>query len=510
MKKSTIWLLTIIMSLSLGILIYMQVMYMESMIKMRNEQFGESVKRCLYAVSGYLEREETLYYLEQDVSGIESSFYTNQQTGEESGIFNYSVQNNDGSITNYTISSYVDKRKQDPSKLELSHKTHGIGSRYQSMQEVIRGQYLYQRGLLNEVILTILQESCSRPALERADSTIIKNFLTNELSNNGVNIPFEFAVTNYNNIILYSTSNFNDGDADNLYSQILFPNSNTKYHLKITFPTKSSYIYSSIKFLIPILVFTLILLIVFLYTIILAFKQKKLTEIKNDFINNMTHEFKTPISTISLAAQMLDDDSVRKSTSMLQHISKVINDESKRLRFQVEKVLQTSMFDKKHSALNFTIIDGNKVISNVVNTFKIKVEKFGGSITTNIPENEAFIKVDEMHFTNVIFNLLDNAVKYMKEDTEPQLELTTKVVDNFYEIHLSDNGIGIKKDDLKRIFDKFYRVHTGNRHDVKGFGLGLAYVKKIVKEFNGRIHVESEFGQGTTFIIYLPISNENN
>ena len=215
---------------------------------------------------------------------------------------------------------------------------------------------------------------------------------------------------------MYSTSGYNESDGDEIFSQILFPNSQTKYFLKIIFPSKKSYIFESVQFLIPLLVFTLILLIGFVYTIIIAFRQKKLTEIKNDFINNMTHEFKTPISTISLAAEMLKDDSVMKSSAMLQHVSKVINDESKRLRFQVEKVLQTSIFDKGRVALNFSDLNGNELILSIINTFKIKIEKFGGSITTDLVDADTEIRVDEMHFTNVIFNLLDNAIKYKKED----------------------------------------------------------------------------------------------
>ena len=188
----------------------------------------------------------------------------------------------------------------------------------------------------------------------------------------------------------------------------------------------------------------------------------------------------------------------------------MITDESKRLRFQVEKVLQMSVFDNTGSALKFVDVDANSIIDSVANTFKIKVEKYGGTISTNIEAPEAEVKVDEMQFTNVIFNLLDNAVKYMKEDVEPQLEISTKNLSgNRLEIRVSDNGIGIKKDDLKRIFEKFYRVSTGNRHDVKGFGLGLAYVKKMITLFGGTISVESEFGKGTTFIIILPLAGNN-
>ena len=231
---------------------------------------------------------------------------------------------------------------------------------------------------------------------------------------------------------------------------------------------------------------------------------------KNDFINNMTHEFKTPISTISLAAQMLNDKSVLKSPKMLEHISNVINDETKRLRFQVEKVLQMSMFDRQRATLKLQTVDANEVIDNVVHTFKLKVEKYGGRIEAILGAEKAEVNVDEMHFTNVIFNLLDNAVKYRREDTPLMLNVTTRdISDNRLQITVADNGIGIRKEDLKKIFEKFYRVSTGNRHDVKGFGLGLAYVQRILRELNGHISVESELNHGTKFIITLPLTKTN-
>lgn len=225
---------------------------------------------------------------------------------------------------------------------------------------------------------------------------------------------------------------------------------------------------------------------------------------KSDFMNNMTHELKTPVSTISLAAQMLKDISVTKSPETFKHISGVINDEAKRLSFQVEKVLQMSLFDKQKATLNLKEMDINDVAASVANTFQIKVEKFGGHIDIDLEATESAVKVDEMHFTNVLFNLSDNAVKYRKENTPLELIIRTWNANKKVYISVEDNGIGMKKDDLKKIFHQFFRIHTGNRHDVKGFGLGLAYVKKIIEDHKGTIKVESELGKGTKFIICLP------
>ena len=243
----------------------------------------------------------------------------------------------------------------------------------------------------------------------------------------------------------------------------------------------------------------------FVFTIYTIFRQKRLTEIKNDFINNMTHEFKTPISTISLAAQMLQDPSVTKSGDMLKHLSGIINDETKRLRFQVEKVLQMSMFDEKGGTFKRKEVDINNLLKDVTDTFRLKVETNGGSLKTHLEAADTIVFVDQMHMTNVIFNLLDNAIKYKSADKKIELAIDSYNKGDKIYISIQDNGIGIRKEDLKKIFEKFYRSHTGNRHDVKGFGLGLAYVKKVIDYHKGNIHAESDYGRGTKFIISLPI-----
>lgn len=486
MKKSTIWFLTIIMALTFIGLLYVQISYMKNMISMRDDQFAEGVKRSLYTVTTSLEQDEAKHFLEADLSQIETALLPNFQIdASESKKLDNSFNERAGNLA--------------------------PASRYKSMQEVLRNQYIYQRGLLNEVILNILSEARNRPIRERADSATVALYLKTEFENNGLNLPFEFAVVNRNGATVYKSAGYSVDElsSNDSYVQTLFPNDNQAHnnYLRVYFPEKTGYIHSSIKFMIPSFLFTFILLLTFLYTIVVAFRQKKLTEMKNDFINNMTHEFKTPISSISLAAQMLDDSSVRKSPAMLQHISTVINDETKRLRFQVEKVLQMSLFDRQKTTLRLQDIDANIAISNIIHTFKLKVEKYGGSIDAVLDAEEAEINVDEMHFTNVIFNLLDNAVKYRRDDVPLKLVVTTEdIPDHNLRITVADNGIGIRKEDLKKIFEKFFRVSTGNRHDVKGFGLGLAYVHKMVHELGGEISVESELNIGTKFIIILPLT----
>lgn len=495
MKKGTIWILTIIMALTFVGLLYMQFVYMEEMIKMREQHFAEGVKRSLYSLSTSLEKNETKNYLEEELLMTEPSILSSNSFLKSTS----SIGGNLDSSDTLEFSLPIEKSVSEQDK-------------FKKFQETLRKQYLYQKGLLNEVILMILNQSGSRPITERADSALINNFLKNELESNGISLDWEYSIVNRSGQIVYKTKGYNENvDKDELFVQPLFPNDteSRRNYMNVYFPAKDRYIFSSVNFMIPSFCFTFVLLVVFIFTIVIAFRQKKLSEMKNDFINNMTHEFKTPISTISLAAQMLNDDSVRKSPTMLQHISNVINDETKRLRFQVEKVLQMSMFDRQRATLKLQEVNANQLIQNIVNTFKLKVEKYGGRIDAQLDADIADVMVDEMHFTNVIFNLLDNAVKYRRDDCALELMVTTRnISSNKVEIVVADNGVGIKKEDLKKIFEKFYRVSTGNRHDVKGFGLGLAYVHKMITELKGEIRVESELYKGSKFIITLPLISE--
>lgn len=481
---------------------------MRNIVQIRYEQFSQGVRQSLVAVSQHLEHDEARHYLEDDVRQVEMQAMMSQYIGDNSknlGGIKYSFTTRTGLEADLTI-------KGDISEINKLQDGGGLGAHYRTMQDAYRHRYLYQRDMLDNVILNIISKSSSRPITDRADSVRVNRYLRQELDTLGLKVPFEFAVANHAGTIMYKSANYraNSADHDNMFIQALFPNdaNGPNNYLKVYFPTKNDYIFSSISFMVPAFAFTFILLIIFIYTVVVAFRQKKLSEMKNDFINNMTHEFKTPISTISLAAQMLNDGSVRKSPKMLEHISSVINDETKRLRFQVEKVLQMSMFDENQNpTLRFQDVDANVAIANIQHTFKLKVEKYGGSIEAELNAERSTVNVDEMHFTNVIFNLLDNAVKYRNEEVPLKLKVTTRdLSDNRLQICVADNGIGIRKDDLKKVFDKFYRVSTGNRHDVKGFGLGLAYVHKMVKAFGGDISVESELKKGTKFIVILPLT----
>ena len=424
----------------------------------------------------------------------------------------YSVTDENGNMyTSFVLKTTAFKPSQVPKALILRNDKNSIDEATKSMREIVRNRYVYQKALLDDVVYRILYTASDKPLKERINFKTLDKELKTELMNNGVNIPYHFTVNTQDGREVYRCPDYSDEGEEYIYKQQLFRNDpqNKTGEVRIHFPDMNNYIFSSVRFVIPSVIFTFVLLITFIITLVLVFRQKKLTEIKNDFINNMTHELKTPIASISLAAQMLNDETVPKTPALTKHLGGVVNDESKRLRFLVEKVLQMSMFDRKKAVFKKKELDLNEMVESVANSFSLRVEHTGGKIYTDIGAVDSTIFVDEVHFQNVINNLLDNAVKYRKPDQPIDVYLKTwNDKDRLY-LSVKDTGIGIKKDNIKKIFDKFYRVHTGNRHDAKGFGLGLAYVKKIVDLHDGEIKVESDYGKGTTFTISLPvISNE--
>lgn len=510
MKKQTIWILTILMAVTFMGLLFMQIFYMRSMVQMRYDQFAQAARQSLLAVSVRLSHDETQYFLREDLDNVESKTIYGQYIGEPTprlGGVRYSFTTSSGLEADVTIKGHP----AEISNLQTTSPLLGLKTSTGAVSRRMNEQFMKQKNILDDIIVDIMYQASNRPIADRADSAKVVTYLRQELDTLGLNVPFEFAVVNNDGAPVYYSKGYKAGAADNekMFKQVLFPHDGParSYYLKVFFPTRKDFIYSTLPFIIPSFAFTLILLVVFVFTIITAFRQKKLTEMKNDFINNMTHEFKTPISSISLAAQMLQDPAVTKSPAMLSRVASVINSETRRLRFQVEKVLQMSMFEGRKSTLKLTDVDANSAIFNIANTFKLTVERFGGSIETHLDAMNAIVEVDEMHFTNVIFNLLDNAVKYSREDVPPHLVITSRDLESDrLQITVADNGIGISKEDQKRIFEKFFRVNTGNRHDVKGFGLGLAYVKKMITELGGDITVESHLNKGTKFIIILPLS----
>lgn len=347
----------------------------------------------------------------------------------------------------------------------------------------------------------------------RVNFNELHNLLSNELKNRGISSEFEFAlVTNDpKRKEVFSTPLFNHNSAKSIYRTRLFPNNFVPLNdfLEITFPNKDTAIYKSV--IIPMsasLFFTLIVLLTFTITLVTIIKQKKLAEMKADFINNMTHELKTPIATISLASDSIDNPKVVEKPESVKYFTAIIREENSRMNKLVESVLQTARLERKTLKLNLKEINLSKLIDKVADQMGIQAKAKGGSITLYKPEEAVFFIADENLMENVIFNLIDNAIKY--SSSAPKVIITLKKLPGGLSLSVQDNGIGMSRGEQQRVFEKFYRVSQGDVHNIKGFGLGLSNVKEITELHGGMVQLRSELGIGSTFSLFFPIKINGN
>ncbi len=340
---------------------------------------------------------------------------------------------------------------------------------------------------------------------ERVNPESLQHQIRAALNNLGIHLDFEFSIRSGASGIIWKTPGFTTEPGTNKFIIQLFPNDPVPGQNQIVLYClqESQYKFEKIGNLgFLSILFTSMLLILSTGTFIVIFRQKKISEIRSDFIDNMTHELKTPISTISLASQMLADKTIPDKNKNIEGLAKVISDESMRLKFQVEKVLQMAIFEKMKMKLSFVELDVHGIIDKAVDNFSLQIVSRHGTIKKNYEAVYSGAMIDEVHFLNAITNLIDNAIKYSKN--QPEITILTKNSRKGILIIIEDKGIGINKENMKRIYDKFYRVHSGNVHNVKGFGLGLSYVKKIIDEHNGSIKSESIINKGTKFTLYIP------
>jgi two-component system, OmpR family, phosphate regulon sensor histidine kinase PhoR len=330
-----------------------------------------------------------------------------------------------------------------------------------------------------------------------------------QLNMRGVDTRFEFCIykPERQEFLMERSSNFRKELIEKGNAFILFQadiNTSPEY-LLIYFPREKQFLLTELWGMLLISIILIIVIVYsFTYTITTIFRQKRLSEMKNDFINNMTHEFKTPISTISLACEALNDKDLRGSGEMLDSYLSMIGEENKRLAGMAEKILQTAVIDKGQLKMNREKIDLHEIITDVIKNLKIQVEIKDGEIVRKFGATKSRIEGDRVHVTNLVYNLLDNANKYSPR--KPMIRISTENAGNGIVMTIEDNGIGIGKNEQKKIFDKLYRVPTGNIHEVRGFGLGLSYVKAIVEEHHGKISLESEVNRGSKFRVFLPFT----
>jgi two-component system, OmpR family, phosphate regulon sensor histidine kinase PhoR len=494
-------------------------------LEIKEEQFDSAVKSALGKVVYQLEMEEVSLLAEHEKNIISEltggifpgnnrktiSGYLIQQSGNLS--FQYQQRKSGNVISEEYKIDYSGNQANDsnergrpgdyPNAFDIIHE-------YNSFVSENYEERLGQKARMLE-LQTMAALLSELPIEERINASTLGRLIKMELKRQGIILDFRYAVKTFPRGIerfISGDKNYNTNQEDE-YRIVLFPNDdNPKPNwLYIYFPKQKTFLMKETGILvIPTFVLTAMLIGIFVFTILIILKQKKLSNIKNDFINNMTHELKTPISTISLASQMLRDNSVTNTPKSIEHISGIIFQESKRLTTQVEKVLQMAVFNEGKLKLKFKDVNMNNLIQSVVLNFELRIKSKNGQLTTELKAQPCIIKGDEVHITNVLFNLLDNAVKYSKD--EPKVIISTEVKDEHVVVSVKDHGIGIQSEHHSQIFERFYRVPTGNVHDVKGFGLGLSYVKKIVEAHRGKIKVESALNKGTKFMIYFPINIE--
>lgn len=494
MKKWTLWLIVGVMALAFIGLLTLQLNYVDTVNRFRSEQFDSKVRQALSSVSQDAERaelsrliSEKLGFTDPTLLSFDNLFSTNQTD---------------------TIRFNLDQLPTDPFRLGkgvLSDNRAQSISR--QLMESITKRYDEVREMVIQIAMESARDNSPLPIYERISEQELDVLLDYYLTNNGVTIPYIYEVEDKNHRVHYSSGKIPTDQGASTYSQVIFPydNPTRMYFIKLYFPTKDQEIRSSLDFIIPSGIFTAMLFVIFVITIASLFRQKKLEEMRKDFVNNMTHELKTPVSTIMVASQMLGSDNMEASPERRQKWTSSIMAEGQRLEMLIDKVLQMSFFDKDKVKLKLKEIDMEELLLHVTNTFSLKVESYEGEINVELEAEEALVEGDEMHLTNIIFNLLDNAMKYRDPNRPPILTAGTSSDSKSIKLYIQDNGLGMKREHAKKIFDRFYRIPTGNRHDVKGHGLGLAYVYHIVQLHHGQITVESELGKGTKFVITLPL-----
>jgi len=508
MNKRVIWILSGVMALGMLALIMIQTYWLNHAMELKKHQFLRVVNEAVNEIVTRLEKEETYNTIIHELGSV------NNRNSSPSTLANSGKGTSDSIKIHYSISpgnaliehSYEDRQAAFPliSRDTLSAK--------QQIATILNnnGTTWYQNIISNRTIIVehILDKIIRKPPAirQRINPVDLFYLIRKVLARYGITQSFEFAIKNKQSGIIYRTAGYKKRHNNvNIFEHSLFPNDiiDQGNSLVLYFPDERKFLVRSlglIGFSSAALAF--FFLFVFMATLFIIFRQKRLSDIKTDFVNNMTHELKTPISTISLASQMLKDKSIASNEKNIDHIAKVIDDETKRLGYQVEKVLQMAIFERGKVKLRKKDTDIHEVLTNVINNFFIRLQNKNGEIVHDFKARHSILPIDEVHITNVFSNLIDNAIKYCAE--VPLIYIETEDADKGILINIKDNGIGISRENLKKIFDQFYRISTGNIHNAKGFGLGLSYVKKIIEEHNGTIHVESQPNKGTIFTIFLP------
>ncbi len=542
MKKSTLKWIIALMGLSLVGLVGFQLYWIDTVIKANEERFTKDVLEAMNNVALKLEKQETVAAFNKfrNVSAINPKLQTSR--AEEAGLKRDAIeqlkksqlrmartnpnrhspnmghqifvmdtlQMGDGFqvVFNYEFTDFgpppvfASTSANADLEIELEQKQSEI-DQLEDQLEWISKKYEMTASVLDD-LLTPGRKLANRFNPEQLDS-----LLRMELREKGIELSYDYGVVSpaLQQFVVLKKPEVKEQLENSTLRAGLFPNDlhGNRAFLVVDFPGKSQYLLQKIWLtMVSSGVLVLVIVLCFGYSIKIILQQKKLSLMKNDFINNMTHEFKTPIATVSLATEALQDREVSQSDDMRKRYIKMIQEENRRLGTQVERVLQIAAIEKQDFNLNLEVLDIHSLIQSLIENMKIQVESRGGRIAAVLSAAVCEIKGDETHITNCILNLLDNANKYSPDS--PNIIVRTESNHTSLIISVQDHGMGMSKETQKHVFEKFYRLPTGNRHDVKGFGLGLSYVKSMVEAHQGTVSVDSTPGKGSTFTITLPLN----
>jgi two-component system, OmpR family, phosphate regulon sensor histidine kinase PhoR len=514
MNKRLLLIISISFSVALLVLIFIQVYWIRNDFLLRQESFEEKVRDALKNTSEKIEHLDTLSTYKKIKTRYQGVIYSYSTIAGKSPKPNYKVfkekiVDSNGVLMSRFTSRVLsdDSLGLDPSassffkKFRENHQELPSAASNDLFQQMPKGTSYFDETSTKTYFNSIRQ---------KVDTVMLDSVLMLELRKKNINASHQFYVSSiYPGSINHTDLTLPESSVDSIGVVFKISLSPAKRfldpeYLIVRFPNQNSDVFMEMwPFLTTSLVVMVILIFSFYFIMANNLKQKKLSVIKNDFISNMTHEFKTPISTISLASEMLDDATIAQTPDKRHRYIKMIRDENKRLSVLVESILQTSILDKGEFILKLTEVDVHEIINTAINNTQLLIAQRGGSVQTFLRAQKFELQADRVHLTNIIFNLIDNAIKYSKE--KPEIIISTYNTAEGIMVEIKDNGIGISKENQRKIFDKFYRVPTGNVHNVKGFGLGLSYVLAVVLKHHGTISVNSEVGKGSTFRVHLPI-----
>lgn len=499
MKEKHLKILVFVMAFAIAGLVFVEIFWLNESVELKEQEFKKNVHNALSTAVFKLERYEAMGLTSKpkkirkskgSILPIGDSIRTNNPNNFSLQVQEETVFVNDkGELVRRTVQTYVDEK----------------GNRVEKTVENSSGSSASIGGshLLSEV-MDEFNSFYLKPITQRVDPHFLNDVVEHELKNKGINTRFNIGVISENRVVMKDRDVTNEKLKASPYKMKLFPNDFLMGHdyLSVYFPKEKGFLLQSLSGVVSVsAIFMFALIVVFWITFTTIIRQKKMASVKTDFINNMTHELKTPISTISLACEVLNDDSVNKTKERLVHYVNVIDEENKRLETLVENVLQTAVLDRGGLTLKKEVFSTHQLIENVVDKMSVHIQQNLGKINLDLRAEDDEIEADKFHVRNVLSNLLDNAIKYSEK---VEIEIKTVSVADGIIIEVADKGIGISKENLQKVFDKLYRVPTGNLHNVKGFGLGLSYVKAVVDKHRGSIKVNSNLGEGSVFSIFLP------